>query len=34
MRRARRSTDLRADDGSAAIEFITEGLLLLVPTVA
>lgn len=33
MRRARRSTDLRADDGSAAIEFITVGLLLLVPTV-
>lgn len=37
MRRARRSTDLRgtlrADDGSASIEFLTVGLLLLVPTV-
>lgn len=34
MRRARRSTDaLRDERGSASIEFITVGLLMLVPTV-
>lgn len=34
MRRARRSTDaLVRDEGSASIEFLTVGLLLLVPTV-
>jgi TadE-like protein. len=35
MRRARRSIEIRmsADDGSASIEFLTVGMLLLVPTV-
>lgn len=35
MRRARRSSELswREEDGSASIEFLTVGLLLLVPTV-
>lgn len=33
MRRSSNSTDLRAEDGSAAVEFITVGLLLLVPIV-
>lgn len=33
MRRSRRWTDLARDDGSASIEFITVGILLLVPTV-
>jgi hypothetical protein len=33
MRRSRRWTDLLGDDGSASIEFITVGILMLVPTV-
>ena len=33
MRRSRRWTDLAADEGSASLEFLTVGLLLLVPTV-
>ncbi len=33
MRRARRSTELRADAGSASLEFLTVGVLLLVPLV-
>jgi hypothetical protein len=33
MRRSRRWIDLLTDEGSASIEFITVGLLLLVPTV-
>jgi hypothetical protein len=33
MRRSRRWTDLGRDEGSASIEFLTVGLLLLVPTV-
>ena len=33
MRRSRRWTDLARDEGSASLEFLTVGLLLLVPTV-
>lgn len=33
MHRSRRWTELAADDGSASLEFLTVGLLLLVPTV-
>ena len=33
MRRSRLSIDLHGDDGSASVEFITVGLLLLVPIV-
>lgn len=33
MRRSRRWTEVLADEGSASIEFITVGVLMLVPTV-
>ncbi len=33
MRRSKRWTELLGDEGSASIEFITVGMLLLVPTV-
>lgn len=33
MRRSKRLTELLGDEGSASIEFITVGMLLLVPTV-